>query len=67
MDRLCRITREQQLAGWHGKKAEEQDVAGCEDKDSECAAWALTGECDKNAPYMKVYCPKACKLCATTN
>lgn len=24
---------------------------------------AKSGECEKNAPYMQIYCPKACKLC----
>ena len=60
---MCRITREQQLAGWHGKKAEIQDAAGCVDKEVECSEWAVGGECEKNQPYMKVYCSKSCKLC----
>jgi hypothetical protein len=60
-----RITRETQLAGWHGKKAEDelQAPGGCQDKDSDCESWAKAGECTANEPYMRVYCKKACKMC----
>ena len=57
----CRITRATQLAGWHGKKA--ADESGCADKEAECSMWAQEGECEKNQPYMQVYCAKSCKAC----
>lgn len=35
----------------------------CIDNNSECAAWALDGECGQNAGYMLWKCPKACGWC----
>ena len=33
---------------------------GCEDSDENCAAWAESGECEKNAQYMKQACCASC-------
>eukprot|EP00892_Ulva_mutabilis_P009230 jgi/Ulvmu1/667/UM010_0038.1 len=45
-----------------GQSAEQSDPA-CVDRDRDCQEWADTGECQSNMPYMRSYCPKACKLC----
>ncbi|GBF92736.1 prolyl 4-hydroxylase-like [Raphidocelis subcapitata] len=37
--------------------------AGCVDQSEHCAAWAATGECDRNAAYMAASCRLACGLC----
>jgi hypothetical protein len=38
--------------------------AGCADQSEHCAAWAASGECDRNAGYMRASCRLACGLCA---
>ena len=38
-------------------------VPGCEDDDENCAAWAASGECDKNAAYMQASCRASCGTC----
>ena len=35
----------------------------CLDTNAQCETWASLGECDRNAPYMRGECAKACKLC----
>ena len=35
----------------------------CEDTQNGCDGWAESGECEKNAGFMKTVCPEACKLC----
>ena len=35
----------------------------CENKNPNCALWAVLGECQKNPPYMKMQCPRVCKTC----
>jgi len=35
----------------------------CRDKANECPMWAASGECDKNAQYMKVSCALSCDTC----
>ena len=37
----------------------------CRDQNPTCKAWALAGECTKNAGYMADACKKSCKLCKT--
>lgn len=36
---------------------------GCVDQSEHCAAWAATGECERNAGYMRASCKLSCKLC----
>ncbi len=38
-------------------------LLGCVDQNPTCKAWALAGECTKNAGYMADACKKSCKLC----
>ena len=33
----------------------------CSDHHAECPTWANSGECGKNAQYMKDNCPESCK------
>mmetsp|Transcript_23862 Transcript_23862/g.59430 ORF Transcript_23862/g.59430 Transcript_23862/m.59430 type:complete len:161 (-) Transcript_23862:103-585(-) len=35
----------------------------CEDRNSDCAAWAAIGECTKNPGYMEVMCKQSCNIC----
>ena len=37
--------------------------AQCQDNDSSCQYWALSGECERNAAYMNTSCARACNLC----
>ena len=36
---------------------------GCEDSDSNCAAWAEAGECSSNPRYMNDACKASCNAC----
>jgi len=36
---------------------------GCEDRDGNCAAWAESGECDRNPEYMGEMCAASCGTC----
>ncbi|KAI8476684.1 MAG: hypothetical protein J3K34DRAFT_400129 [Monoraphidium minutum] len=36
---------------------------GCEDVNEFCPAWAATGECERNAGYMRTACRLSCQLC----
>ena len=43
-----------------------QYVAGasdCRDRESMCGLWATSGECGRNAAFMRDACRKACRLC----
>jgi hypothetical protein len=31
--------------------------------ETECAAWAESGECENNKGYMRLHCRKSCNLC----
>ena len=35
----------------------------CRDLEPYCTVWAERGECKKNAGYMSVICPRACRTC----
>lgn len=41
--------------------------ADCEDKHESCQFWADQGECESNAGYMRLQCPKACDACVKGN
>jgi len=36
---------------------------GCADEDDNCAAWAASGECSKNAGFMEASCKLSCDKC----
>jgi len=36
----------------------------CVDSAEDCAAWARSGECDKNTEYMRANCARSCGRCA---
>jgi prolyl 4-hydroxylase len=38
-------------------------AAGCADSSENCAAWAASGECERNAAYMKAECALSCGAC----
>lgn len=35
----------------------------CEDKNTGCAAWAASGECSRNPPFMQTVCRLSCGTC----
>merc|ERR1711924_292650 len=35
----------------------------CSDLESDCAAWASAGECEKNPSWMLQHCPVSCSSC----
>ena len=37
--------------------------SGCSDNDTSCVEWAKSGECEKNAEWMKENCMKSCEQC----
>lgn len=39
------------------------DEAACIDESVTCTEWAKSGECERNAGYMKTACPVACGVC----
>lgn len=39
----------------------------CVDGDAQCASWATSGECEKNAAFMAKTCRAACGLCVRTS
>ncbi|KAG1667125.1 Zinc metalloproteinase nas-15 [Nymphon striatum] len=39
----------------------------CKDLHNSCAGWAKRSECDKNAKWMKKYCPLSCGSCESDN
>ena len=43
-------------------------AGGClsEDQNENCIGWALAGECEKNAGYMRVSCAHSCKIKCVT-
>jgi len=58
-------------AGVHPRKGSKRTAAaakrggkpGCDDEDSNCAAWAASGECANNAAYMQSACRASCNMC----
>jgi prolyl 4-hydroxylase len=48
---------------WHPPSPPPMSLLGCVDQNPTCKAWALAGECTKNAGYMADACKKSCKLC----
>eukprot|EP00041_Stephanoeca_diplocostata_P011032 m.178058 g.178058 ORF g.178058 m.178058 type:complete len:255 (-) comp18385_c0_seq5:8353-9117(-) len=41
----------------------ESDDPTCVDTSDNCAAWAQSGECDRNPGYMHVNCARSCSMC----
>jgi len=35
----------------------------CTNRHSQCAFWAVLGECEANPSYMKLHCPPVCETC----
>lgn len=46
------------------QRAPEARRAACEDSSRDCAAWAASGECERNPAYMKAECRRACGVCS---
>ena len=44
----------------------EAGPGSCRDDEGSCAAWAQSGECEKNEAFMKASCRLSCKLCKPT-
>jgi hypothetical protein len=40
-----------------------QAATNCKDEHASCKYWAILGECNSNAGYMHVTCPKSCDTC----
>jgi len=36
----------------------------CKDWHNNCPLWAFDGECEANASWMRVQCPRSCHTCA---
>ena len=59
---LCAVDRRDAFIGYREDKA---DVAAspCKDSSDNCMDWALRGECDSNAGFMRTSCAAACNAC----
>merc|ERR1712043_17009 len=50
-----------------GTGGQSQGSSNCQDKNSQCAAWAGMGECSRNPKYMLSNCQRSCNACSSSS